>query len=96
MNRKMNLGLTLATGLLGGFLSHYISPELVHAQTKTVPAKEIKAQRFLLVNDDGSTAGLFGFDQDGNATVVLMDKMGKVVWSAGSKANAKPLSTVAR
>lgn len=91
MNRKLNLGLSIAAGLLGGFLSHYVPPELVHAQTQPAPPKEIRAQRFLLVNDDGSPAGLFGFDKDGSPTVVLLDKTGKVVWSAGGRANAKPL-----
>lgn len=92
MNRKLNLGLSLATGLLGGFLSHYISPKLVHAQTQAAPPKEIRAQRFVLVNDSGAPSGLFGFDQDGNANVILLDKAGKVTWSASGKANAKPLA----
>jgi hypothetical protein len=93
MNRKLNLGLSLAAGLLGGFLSHYLSPELVHAQTQVEPpTKEIKAQRFVLVNDNGSPAGLFGFDQDGKANVILLDKTGKIVWSASGKANVRPLT----
>jgi hypothetical protein len=101
MNRKLNLGLSIAAGLLGGFLSHYVSPDLVHAQTQAAPPaqtqpapppKEIKAQRFVLVNNDGSPAGLFGFDQDGKANVVLLDKTGKVVWSASGKANDKLLT----
>lgn len=92
MNRQLNLGLSIAAGLLGGFLSHYISPELVRAQTQAAPPKEIRAQRFVLVNDDGSPAGLFGFDQDGRANVILLDKTGKVLWSATGKPNAKPLT----
>ena len=82
MNRKWNLSLSLAVGMLGGFLSNYISPKLIHAQEKTVPTKEIKAQSFVLVNEDGSPAGLFGFDKDGKANVVLLDTAGKVVWKA--------------
>ena len=93
MNRKLNLGLSLAVGLLGGLISRYISPELVHAQTETVPAKEIKAERFVLVNEDGSPAGLFGFDQDGKANVILLDKTGKLVWNASGKPNPKLLET---
>lgn len=92
MNRKLNLGLSLAAGLLGGFLSRYISPELVHAQAQAAPPKEIRAQSFVLVNADGKAAGLFGFDQDGQANVILLDKTGKVVWSASGKPNAKPLA----
>jgi hypothetical protein len=78
----MNLGLSLAVGFLGGFISHYISPELVHAQTEILPAKEIKAHSFVLINDDGSPAGVFGFDKDGKANVVLLDAAGKVIWKA--------------
>jgi hypothetical protein len=44
--------------------------------------KEIKAHSFLLVNDDGTPAGLFGFDKDGKANIVLLDATGKVVWKA--------------
>ena len=53
MDRKWNVGLSIAAGLLGGFLSHYISPVLVHEQAQAAP-KEIRAQRFVLVNDSGS------------------------------------------
>ena len=40
MNRKLNLCLSIAAGLLGGFLSQYISPGLVHAQTQAPPQKK--------------------------------------------------------
>ena len=91
MNRKMHLGLSLAAGLLGGVLSHYVSPEMVHA-AQVAPPKEIRARSFVLVNEDGSPAGLFGFDRDGRPNVVLLDSAGKVVWSANGKANPKPLA----
>lgn len=91
MNRHLNLGLSLAAGLLGGFLSHYVSPALVHAQTKAAPPQEITAQKFVLVNDAGLPAGVFGIEKDGSASIQLMDKDGRVVWSAG-KTKAKPLS----
>jgi hypothetical protein len=92
MNRKLNIGLSIAAGLLGGLLSHYISPALVHAQTQAAPPKEIRAQSFVLVSADGKADGLFGFDQDGQANVILLDKTGKVLWSASGKPNAKPLA----
>src|SRR5579864_4615107 len=92
MNRKLNLGLSLAAGLLGGLLSHWGSPELVHAQAKVPPPKEVRAQSFVLVDSQGVSAGVFGFDKDGNASIKLMDKMGKVVWSASGKPSLAPLS----
>jgi hypothetical protein len=82
MNRKMNIGLSLAVGLLGGLLSHYIPSGRVYAQTDTLPVREIRAHGFVLVNDDGSPAGLFGFDKDGKANIVLLDATGKVAWKA--------------
>ena len=82
---------SLAAGLLGGILSHYAAPVLVHAQTQTAPAKEISAQRFVPVNAAGVSEGEFGIDKDGNASIQLLDKDGRVVWSAG-KTKAKPLS----
>ena len=91
MNRQLNLGLSLAAGLLGGFLSHYVSPALVHAQTQAASPKQITAQKFVLVNDAGLPAGVFGLQKDGSASIQLMDKDDRVVWSAG-KTKAKPLS----
>jgi hypothetical protein len=90
----MNIGLSLAAGLLGGFLSHYISPRLVHAQAEPVPTNEIRAQGFILVNADGTPAGIFGFEK-GRANVVLLNSAGKVVWRAtGLVSNLGPDSTL--
>jgi hypothetical protein len=91
MSLKVNVGLSLAAGLLGGLLSQYLGPQLVHAQNKSVPP-EVRAQSFVLVNDAGVTAGTFGFDENGNATVVLKDKAGKVIWSSNGRASARPLT----
>ena len=66
MNRKLNLGLSLAAGLLGGLLSgvffHYVTPTIVHAQTPEPPKTEVVPQQvsahtFVLVNDAGKTVG---------------------------------------
>ena len=79
MNRKVNLGLSLAVGLLGGFISRYISPELVHAQTQPVPAKEIKAERFVLVNADGSLPIAFFLHAPKSETMVIHFEDGSVL-----------------
>jgi hypothetical protein len=94
VNRTLNLGLSLAAGLLGGCLSHYIAPRSVQA-AQVVPAREIRAQRFVLVNGDGSPAGLFGFDREGRPDIVLYDNTGKAVWSTRGNANSKPLAVAA-
>jgi hypothetical protein len=82
MNRKLNVGLSLAAGLLGGILSHYVAPKSVLAQSQAIPPKEISAQSFTLVNDKGIPFGMFGFDRDGNATIRLFNQSGKVIWSS--------------
>ena len=87
----MNVFLSLAAGMLGGLLSHYLVLDSVHAQLQTAPPKEVTAKSFVLVNDQGATAGTFGFDQNGNASIRLFDKAGKVIWNAG-KPNLAPLS----
>lgn len=81
MNRRINIALSFAAGVLGGLLSHYIVAKPVLAQSLVVPPKEISAQTFILANDKGVPYGLFGFDADGNATIRLQDRSGKVVWS---------------
>jgi hypothetical protein len=93
MNRKLNFGLPLAAGLLGGILSHYIPVKPVLAQAKIVPPKEISAQTFLLVNDKGIPFGMFGFDANGNALIRLQDQSGKVIWSTSDRAFPRQLAS---
>ena len=87
MNRKLNLTLALAAGLLGGVLSRYITPSPVLAQTG--PAKEVRAQSFVLVDDNNNVVGTFTASQrvpkpgGQNQTVILLDRNDKEIWRAG-------------
>lgn len=92
MTRKINFGLSLAAGLLGGILSHYIAPQSAWSQSQTVPPKEVNAQRFVLMNDKGAPFGVFGFDKNGNAGITLFDQSGKVIWSENGKPNPRALA----
>jgi hypothetical protein len=92
MNRKVNIGRSIAAGLLGGVLSHYIVVDSARAQTQPVPSKEITAQRFVLTNDKGIPAGVFGFDKNGDASITLFDRSGKVIWSENGKPNPHALA----
>lgn len=92
MNRAWNVGLSLAAGLLGGIISHYMAPQIVHAQAQAAPRTEIRAQRFVLTNDAGAPAGFLGFNLNGDADLVLLDKTGKVIWSATGRKKAVPLA----
>jgi len=86
MNRKLNLSLALAAGLLGGLLSRYVTPWPVLAQAG--PAKELRAQSFVLVDDKNNVVGTFTASTPGpkpvqNQTVVLLDRNDKEIWRAG-------------
>ncbi len=92
MKHKLNIGLSVAAGLLGGFLSHYSLLRSVHAQAPIPAAHRNQSSSDLCWwNGDRAPAGVFGFDETGNPNVVLFDKMGKVIWSADGRAKAKPL-----
>lgn len=76
---KTTIALAFAAGLLGGLASRYLSPQPVHAQTL---AAEIRAQRFVLVNEQGVVLGTLS-EQTGRAALRLFDTNGQEVWSAG-------------
>ena len=83
--RKLNLALSIAAGLLGGVLSHYVWTQPVQAQARIPAPKEIRAQSFVLVNDKDQVEGVFSVDQSklGRPIVKLTDSKGREIWSAG-------------
>jgi len=82
MNRKVNITLALVAGLLGGLASRYLTPTPVLAQAQAPVPKEIRAQRFVIVNERGVPLGMFGFDRDGVPMVKLIDEGGRTIWSS--------------
>jgi hypothetical protein len=89
MNHKLNLILALAAGLLGGLISRYLVPTPVHAQTQTAAPKELRAQSFVLVNERGTSLGLFGFDPKGVPIIKFVDEHGSTIWSTQSAFQSK-------
>jgi hypothetical protein len=86
MNRTLTLILALAAGLLGGTLSRYVTPTTVLAQGRSTAPKEMRAQRFTLVNERGIVLGVFGLDspeQGSNPTIRLFDENGREIFRAG-------------
>jgi hypothetical protein len=59
MNRTLTLTLALAAGLLGGILSRYVTPAAVLAQAHSTAPKDIRSQRFTLVNENGASRGVW-------------------------------------
>jgi hypothetical protein len=89
MNKK-SVVLAFAAGVLGGMASHYLSPQLVHAQSQALPATEIRAASFVLVNEKGVVLGTLAEDA-GRPAIRLFDQHGREIWSAGGK--IEPRST---
>jgi hypothetical protein len=82
-SRFLNLFLAATAGLAGGLIPHFFAAGVVHAQTPpaTEASKEVRAQRFSLVNDQGKIVGFLGIGQDGKAEIVLYDEGGRTIWS---------------
>jgi hypothetical protein len=94
MNRILTLTLSLAAGLLGGTLSRCVTPTTVFAQAQLTAPKEIRAQRFTLVDENGRTRGVFAIESPapingveikggGNAIIKLFDNSGREIFHAG-------------
>lgn len=79
---KRSLIPALAAGLLGGMISHYLSPQPVHAQAE--PPKELRAGSFVLVNENGTVLAKL-CDEAGRPSLRLFDERGREIWSAGGK-----------
>lgn len=82
--KKLNVPLSIAAGLLGGLLSHYIWTPPVHAQSAESAPKEIRAQSFVLVDSKGVAQGVFSVDESaGMPTIKLHNREGQEIWQAG-------------
>ena len=95
--KKLNLGLTIAAGLLGGVFCHYIWTQPVQAQNQTPTPKEVRAQSFVVVNDKGEIQGVltFGEPKGDRTSVKLYDGKGREIFAAGGD-QMRPLSSSVR
>jgi hypothetical protein len=87
MNTKCTITLALASGLIGGISSRYCGPTPVYAQSPA-SSPEIRAQKFVLVDQNGVARGVFGIEINGAPEVEIIDSKGRVFatvftdWSA--------------
>jgi hypothetical protein len=82
MNHRLNVVvLALASGLVGGLVARYLAPTSVLAQAQTAAPKEIQAQNFVLLNNQGNPVGLFGFNPQGRPIIKLIDERGRTIWT---------------
>jgi hypothetical protein len=82
MNTKATVVLAFVAGLTGGIVSQRINTP-VYAQAPTSATKEIRADKFVLVDDNGLPRGAFGIGTklDGRPVLEVIDNKGNV-WRA--------------
>jgi hypothetical protein len=61
MSTKTTIALAVAAGFLGGVASQRILPTPVRAQEQASVPQEIRAHKFVIVDDAGVDRGVFGF-----------------------------------
>lgn len=70
--------MALAAGFIGGIVSQHIIPASVYAQAQTRIPKEVRAESFVIVDENGSPRGAFGIDKKhGWPTVEITNKNGR-------------------
>jgi hypothetical protein len=77
MVTKFTLFLAMAAGFIGGLASRYAGSPVVYAQAPAVP-QEIRAQRFVLIDETGVALGVFGIEKNGGPEIEVMDSKGRV------------------
>jgi hypothetical protein len=80
MCNRITIALAVVAGFIGGAMSYYVlTPASVHAQTPpTSVATEIRAQKFVLVDENGTPRGAFGIETDGTVQIEVTDPKGKL------------------
>ena len=76
MSTKTTVLLAMAAGYIGGLASNRFAPAVVHAQEQPSVPQEIRAHKFVLVDDNGVDRGVFGFNYKAAADIELMDLKG--------------------
>ena len=72
MNNKLTVLLAITAGFAGGLLSRYAAPSGAYAQGPTVQ-QEARARKFVLVDGNGATRGVFGIETDGTVQIEVAD-----------------------
>jgi hypothetical protein len=97
MSTKTTLALALAAGFLGGIASQHITIAPVFAQAPTLIPTEIRAQRFVAVDETGMPRAVFGINgKDGPSSanpkarqpiIEVMDPKGRLYWMSLAEGN---------
>ena len=76
MNNKLTVKLALAAGFVSGLASHYFMTPPVYAQAPVVP-QEIRAHKFVLVDETGVSRGVFGIETNGVPEIEVSTPQGQ-------------------
>lgn len=88
MNSKFAIPLALAAGFIGGLVSRYSVPAPVYAQAPAFP-QELRAQKFVLVDETGVARGVFGIETNGAPEIEVSDSKGRVLAADFAKWGSK-------
>jgi hypothetical protein len=77
MSTKFSIMLALAAGFIGGLASRYQRPATAYAQAP-VSQQEIRAHKFVLVDENGVARGVFGIEAIGAPAIEIIDSKGEV------------------
>ena len=72
MKSKFTITLALTAGFIGGLASRYLGPAPVYAQAPPSP-QEIRARKFVLVDETGAARGVFGIEGNGTPIIEAVD-----------------------
>ena len=97
MSNKFTVLLAVVAGFAGGVLSRYASPSPAYAQAPAFQ-QEVRARKFVLVDENGATRGAFGFETDGTVQIEVTDQKGQLwlyrnysaKWTLGKPVEDRP------
>ena len=69
MSNKTTIALAVAAGFFGGIVSQHIALTPVFAQSPAPATMEVRARKFVLVDENGTARGVFGFRSDGSPEI---------------------------
>jgi hypothetical protein len=78
MSTRTTVAFAIAAGSIGGVASQRIMPTPVRAQEQASVPQEIRAHKFVLVDEAGVNRGVFGFNKEDSPRIQLMEANGRV------------------
>lgn len=101
MKTMLTAVLGLFAGFIGGTISHSLfAPTIVRAQAQ--PSAEIRAQKFVLADENGTARAVVGIDKDGRPAIqadfgkpkgvgrLISAKVGHLLWYGTPKSDILP------